>query len=314
MIELAPFLGWPNSYHLSNAFLEARVVTDVGPRIMDLRPRGGPGLLLPLKALGGQGEAKYKVRGGWRLWIAPERKETTYALDNSACTAQILDETTLRVTAKPQPEAGVQKQIEVSLGPRERRLRIRSSIRNVADRPLTLAAWSVPILRPGGRAFLPLDAGPRTALDDVRRIILWSYARPDDPRYRFSDQLIEIDHTRVRPPRSRRVRRRDDESKIGCDSTQGWAAYLFGTTLLIKRFPHQAGATYPDGGSTLEVYSNHELLELEHLGPLTTIAPGQKIVSKEDWWLFTDVRIPRSAARSSLARYLARTEALLQTA
>ena len=96
------------------------------------------------------------------------------------------------------------------------------------------------MLRPGGRAFVPLDVGSLTAFDAVRRLLLWSYTKIADPRYHFGDRLIEIDHTKVKPAPPGQSGRRDDESKIGVDSGQGWAAYLLDGTLFLKRFPHDA--------------------------------------------------------------------------
>jgi hypothetical protein len=163
-------------------------------------------------------------------------------------------------------------------------------------------------MQPGGRAFVPLDVGPLTAFDATRRLILWSYTKLSDPRYRLGDRLIEIDQARVRPAPAGQTGRRDDESKIGVDSAQGWAAYLLNGTLFLKRFAHDAEGTYPDGGSTIEVYSSHEFLELEHLGPLTTIKPGEAIVSVEDWWIFRDVSVPSAedAALEVLRGYVAK--------
>ncbi|MFI5364563.1 MAG: hypothetical protein ACHQ4J_02970 [Candidatus Binatia bacterium] len=291
------FHGWPNTYRLSNGLIEARIVTDIGPRIMDVRPAGGANLLYVRESEAGKsGETDWVQRGGWRLWVSPECKDTTYALDNSPGQVEIVTDATLRVTGPSQPAAGVQKRVDVTLMPGERRLRIVSHIKNVADHPLTYAAWSLPVLRPGGRAFVPLDVGPLTAFDATRRYILWSYTKFADPRYRFGDRLIEIDHARVKRAPPTQTGRRDDESKIGVDSAQGWAAYLIDGTLLLKRFPHEAKGQYPDSGATVEVYSSHEFLELENLGPLTTIAPGEEIVLPEDWWLFTDVMIPVTAA------------------
>jgi hypothetical protein len=284
--------GWPNTYRLSNGLIEARVVTDIGPRIMDVRPQGGANLLYVRDSEAGkQAEDHFVQRGGWRLWIAPERKETTYAPDNSTCRAEMLNDSTLRVTGPAQPDAGIQKQIDVSLPPGEPHLHITARIKNISDHPLTYAAWSLPVLRPRGRAFVPWDVGPLDAFDAIRRLLLWSYTKIADPRYHFRDRLIEIDHTRVKPPPASQAGRHDDESKIGVDSAQGWAAYLLDGTLFLKRFPHEAGQ-YPDGGATIEVYSSHEFIELENLGPLTTIAPGEEIILPEDWWLFTGVRVP----------------------
>jgi hypothetical protein len=298
--------GWPNTYRLSNGLIETRVVTDVGPRIIDLRVPRRENLFHVREGLGGRGEAMYMFRGGWRLWIAPERAETTYALDNTPCEVEIVGEGALRVTAPSQSLAGIQKLIEVRMSGGEPRLRLVSRIRNISDRPLTYAAWSLPVLRVGGRAFVPLDVGPLTAFDATRRVLLWSYASFGDPRYRFGDRLIQIDTKKVQAPRPRRAGRCHDESKIGVDSAQGWAAYLLDDTLFLKRFPHPAGE-YPDGGATIEVYSNYEFLELEHLGPLTTVAPGEEIVFPEDWWLFTPASVPSSEAGAlkRLQQYLA---------
>ena len=71
------------------------------------------------------------------------------------------------------------------------------------------------------------------------------------------------------------------------DTKQGWAAYLRGDVLYVKRFLHDPKATYPDGGSTVEIYSSAELLEVENLSPLVALKPGEEIVYPEEWWLFS---------------------------
>jgi hypothetical protein len=304
------FHGWPNTYRLSNGLIEARVVTDVGPRIMDFHAAGGPNLLYVRESEAGKsGESEWVQRGGWRLWIAPERRETTYALDNAPCAAELMGDDTLRVTGPPQAAAGIQKIVEVMLKPGEPRLRITSRIKNISDHALTYAAWSLPVLRPGGRAFVPQDVGSLTAFDAIRRLLLWSYTKIADPRYHFGDRLIEIDHTKVKAAPPGQAGRHDDESKIGVDSAQGWAACLLDGTLFLKRFPHDAKGEYPDGGATIEVYSSHEFLELENLGPLTTVAPGEEIVLPEDWWLFTAASVSRDepGALRGLADFVGRT-------
>jgi hypothetical protein len=303
------FHGWPNTYRLTNGLIEARVITDVGPRIMDVRLSGGPNLLHVREAeAGGTGERQWMPRGGWRLWIAPERLETTYVPDNVPCAVEQDGDSMLRVTGAVEQASGIRKQIEVGLTEMQPRLRITSRIRNMSDHSLTYAAWSLPMLRAGGRAFVPLDVGPLTAFDATRRLILWSYAEIDDPRYRFGDRLVEVDQNRIPAAVALSPGRGKDESKIGVDSAQGWAAYLLDDVLFLKRFSHDPAGQYPDGGATIEVYSNHEFLELENLGPLTTIGPGEEIVLREDWWLFANAAIPADAAPAlaALGNYVER--------
>jgi hypothetical protein len=300
-ISREDYHGWPDSYRLGNGRIEAVVVTATGPRIIELRAAGGPNLFHLREAeLGGRGEPEWMFRGGWRLWIAPERRATTYSLDNTPCAAEVIDGTTLRVTGPPQPDAGIQKVVEVTLDPAAPRLHLVSHIRNIADHPLTYAAWSLSVMRPGGRAFAPFDVGPLDAFDAVRKLLLWSYTKIADPRYTFGDRLIQVDQSKVRPPPPGQTGRRDDESKIGVDSAQGWAAYLNGGTLYMKRFPHDPAGQYPDGGATIEIYSSAEFIEVEQLSPLTTINPGEEIVFPEDWWVFTN-------ASDNLQPYVERT-------
>src|SRR6185295_10736946 len=114
-VEVGPetYRGWPNTYRLANGLVEVRVLTDIGPRIIDVRAAGGTNLFHVRDAeAGGHGEAKWIFRGGWRLWVAPERDDTTYVLDNSPCTLEKVDPATVRVTGPSQPAAGIRKQID----------------------------------------------------------------------------------------------------------------------------------------------------------------------------------------------------------
>ena len=105
-IERAAFAGCNEAWLLRNDRVEARVVADVGPRVLELRARGGANLFYLRDAeLGGRGEPEWRMRGGWRLWIAPERRATTYALDNAPCTVVREGPATLVVTGPPQPSA-----------------------------------------------------------------------------------------------------------------------------------------------------------------------------------------------------------------
>src|SRR5262249_16320466 len=87
--------------------------------------------------------------------IAPERTETTYALDNAPCQAEVIDETTVRVTAPSQPAAGIQKQVDVTLKTGEPCLHVTSRIKNVSTHPLTYPPCHFPLLNLRAPAFAP---------------------------------------------------------------------------------------------------------------------------------------------------------------
>ena len=305
MVAAESFHGWTDTHRVGNEAIEVRVVADVGPRIVECRRPGGANLFhLRESELGGRDESAFRFRGGWRLWIAPERRATTYALDNGRCAVTRPDPLTVEVEGPPQPEVGVQKSVRVTADPERSRVRITSTIRNVGARPVLLAPWTLAMLRPGGRAFLPQEVGPAEAFDDVRRVILWSYARVEDPRYHVGDRLLEIDSGAVARNGARvwlAPNRSSDESKVGVDARAGWAAYLLDGALFLSRAAVEAGPR-ADGGATLEVYSCRDFTELEHLGVLQSLASGAGATLREDWWLFADVALPPAVAGSDIVR------------
>jgi hypothetical protein len=55
--------------------------------------------------------------------------------------------------------------------------------------------------------------------------------------------------------------------------------------LFVKRFQWLAGVQYPDGGCNFETFSNEDMLEVESLGPIVTLGPGQTTSHEERWSL-----------------------------
>ena len=65
---------------------------------------------------------------------------------------------------------------------------------------------------------------------------------------------------------------------------EAWAAYLLGSELFVKRYSAAPGA-YPDFGCSFETFTNADFLELETLGPLVRLAPGEFVYHTETWTL-----------------------------
>ncbi|RMF04541.1 MAG: hypothetical protein D6768_03005, partial [Chloroflexi bacterium] len=93
-----------------------------------------------------------------------------------------------------------------------------------------------------------------------------------------------------------------DVLKVGFPNPAGWLAYHVGGTLFVKQADYHAGAVYPDFGSSTECYCRPEFIELETLGPLVTLAPGEDTTHREVWRLFANVDfVPTEEAAQSLA-------------
>ena len=78
------YKGWKNNLQLSNGTVELVVTLDVGLRIIRYGFVGEPNVLKEYEEqIGKTGEKTWQIRGGHRLWHAPEDAVRTYVLDNS---------------------------------------------------------------------------------------------------------------------------------------------------------------------------------------------------------------------------------------
>ncbi len=313
------YRGWKGTVKLTNGLVELYAVSAVGPRIIDFRPVGGSNIFHVRKEeLGKSGEKEFRLRGGWRPWLAPEVDPKvapiTWFPDNVPCKVEF-HPTFVRLIGPKEPASGIQKVVDISMFADQPRVRVTVRLRNISFKPVTYSAWSLPVLKPGGRAIVPLDVGDLDALAEIRKIILWSYGNPTDPRFTFFNRFVIVDQSKV-PPRERligKLRRHNDEGKVGVDTKKGWTAYYHPAdqVLLIQRFPYRKGAIYPDGGCTVEVYSCQEFIEVECLSPLVTIPPGKEYVFPMEWWLFTNVPDPGRTEEEiahNIRIYLEKTE------
>ena len=79
------------------------------------------------------------------------------------------------------------------------------------------------------------------------------------------------------------------EQMGGIFNSAGWGAHFRKGVLFVKQARVFAGARYPDEGCNFELFTNPEFLELETLGPLVELKPGEMAEHVERWWLFGDV-------------------------
>jgi hypothetical protein len=113
-------------------------------------------------------------------------------------------------------------------------------------------------------------------LQPNRHLVLWPYSRWQDPRLQLADDLLcvttEVDTQPL---------------KIGIFNRHGWVGYVAGDTFFRKRFRPQPERPHVDFQSNCQVYVNHQFLELELLGPLQQLAPGETVAHTETWELFS---------------------------
>jgi len=82
--------------------------------------------------------------------------------------------------------------------------------------------------------------------------------------------------------------------KLGSFHRHTWGAYLLGGDLFVKRYEAPGNPeAYPDFGCSFETFTNADFLELETLGPMTTLEPGEALTHVERWSAFRGVRVER---------------------
>lgn len=154
--------------------------------------------------------------------------------------------------------------------------------------PVEVSPWAVSVMASGGTAILPIP--PRGThpeiLEPTNPLILWAYTDMTDPRWTWGHKYITLrQDTSATTPQ-----------KIGAGLPDGWLAYANHEHLFVKTFGYTSGATYPDLGSSVELFTNPEMLEMETLGPVTKLEPGASVEHVECWFLFRDVPMPTSEA------------------
>jgi len=294
--EPVNFRGWKNCLRLANPAAELIVTTDVGPRIMSYAVPGGTNVLHVEEAeAGGSGEAEWLVRGGHRLWVAPE-SERTYVPDNAPVPFEHLGPGSIRLTNPATAPWWVEKELTITLKPGSSAVELAHRITNRGPAPTQLASWALSVMRPGGLEIIPqppMGEHPRDLLPN-RLIVPWAYTDFTDPRWRLGRQFITLQQRAGVKP-----------TKVGLFHREGWVAYALPDALFVKTFGFEEGATYPDFGCNFETFTNSEMLEIESLGPLRSLAPGESVAHAETWHLLPSTGLPGSVEDDALSAWIA---------
>lgn len=282
-VEKTEYKGWHNCYRVSNGEVELIVTGDVGPRIIRYGFLGGQNLFKEYaEQMGKAGEEKFQLRGGDRVWKAPEDPVATWAPDNVPVEIQVT-ETGLIARAPMEPISSLQKEIEVRMAPSGTDVTVFHRITNRSLYALEFSPWTLTMMAPGGVAvtgFPPRGKHPIN-LEATNPLVMWAYTNLADKRWTFTKKYLSL---RQDPSNS-------DPQKLGTFNSETWAAYLLNGEAFLKRAKADPTKTYPDFGCSFETFTNNEFLELETLGPMTKVAPGQTVEQVERWSLVRNARL-----------------------
>lgn len=278
---------------LENSSVALWVTQEAGPRVIGLQLPGGGNLMAVIPGVASTTPSGnvYQFRGGHRLWHAPEDPERTYLPDDAPVAITSIPNG-IQVTQPVEAGSGIEKRMSITLSGESAQVIIDHTLTNRGLWPVELAPWAITQLKPGGFAILP-QATAETGLLPNRRLAFWPYASINSPHLQLGDRYIFV-HAAMN----------DGKFKMGWANPAGWLAYAVDDTLFVKRAAYQADGDYYDFGSSSECYCDPRIIELETLGPRTTLPPGGSINLREEWRLYPDVTL--AAEEAAVAELLAR--------
>ena len=187
------------------------------------------------------------------------------------------------------------KTLGVTLAENDSHVTVRHTARNDGDEPIQIASWALSVMKPGAMEIIPqppLGEHPRDLLPN-RGIVLWPYTDLTDPRWHFGKNFFTLHQRAGFPP-----------TKIGLSHKEKWIAYIIEDSIFLKTFDRITGAIYTDGGCNFETFTNNDMLEIESLSPLASLAPGDAVSHTENWYLFPVPGEARIESEEALTNWL----------
>ena len=264
---------WGKVLWITTDFAEVGIALDFGIRVVHISCPGMENLCYEQPKDLSDGCATpqgWKVYGGHRMWLAPECDQS-YCPDNDPVSYEIQGASVL-VTQDTEPWLGIQKQLRLTF--RENAVDVENIFINRTDKEMTGASWGVNTLAAGGTAKVDF-AGTKPGDYTPRRIVsLWADTNVHDARVRFDQDSL----TAIHKPLA-------DYFKMGLYVPQGKAVYENKGQRLTLTFPAEGMGNYPDNGCNFELYLGRFFMELETMGVVRTMAPGDATSHVETWQL-----------------------------
>ena len=279
--EIPSYKNYGRCVGISNGKLEALVTVDIGPRIIFFGFIGGINIMNDEKdafaPVNGEAFDKYYYKGaawnnygGHRMWLSPESMPKTYYPDCKPVAYRITDKGAIFIP-EPQKENGVAHEMELVL---EDSLIIHHRVTNISEETQQFAIWALTVAARGGIEIMPMNTND-TGLLANRIISVWPYTDLHDERLYLGEKYVTLRQT----PKERPF-------KLGFDNMSGCVYYVLGDTVFCKKYAaNHPDGRYPDGGVSCETYTCSLFTEVETLGELKDVKPGETIEHSELWSL-----------------------------
>lgn len=263
--------GW-KAVRLGNEEAHVIMVPEIA-RVMTFQRTNGPDLFWSNSALSGakadMASRNWQNFGGSKVWLAPQSAwgwPPDPVMDHGSGTSTLTRDGTLHFEGMASEATGVRLNRNIKLSDQDAVLTIDYSMQNTSTNDVSWSIWQVAQMQAGGRIIVPASGTTRA----------WA-----DPQFKASknwtrkQDIYVLHHTDA------------DKSKMMFIGPEGWIAYEKDGEVFVMAFEPDPDAVYPKGHGNAEVYVQENYIEIEHVAPLTALAPGETTLSHEKWTLFS---------------------------
>jgi hypothetical protein len=276
-------LNYPDCIELKNATTRVVLGHHVGGRVLNYERDGKNVIYLSPKEADWQSvtdERKREASAG-RFDVGPELLSNRGpVIWSGAWTSEVTGPRSAKLMSAIDPKSGLQITREFQLDSNSSHLTVTQIVKNHGTADSRHGFWSRTFAKHGGIGIVPLT--PKlsrypnfyTLHQDRAQVSL----KPVDPKIRQVGEFLVVEGPPAFP-------------KMGFDSYAGWVAYQTKEDLLfVQTYPAYPDRVYAEAtGMTLSLwYPEFEKVpacEIEPIGPLETVKPGQTSSFTVNWWL-----------------------------
>ncbi len=272
-----------NCVKISNNCIQLLVTIDFGPRIISFSRIGMENILYQDKEMKPLGDYQdvydgdiMKIYGGHRLWVSPEVMPNCYYPDNSPVTYNET-ENGIEFIAPIEKNNNIRKVITICISKDLPSISINHTIENHNPWHIQFAPWAVTMTDAGAVSVIPMP-DRQTGYLPNRSFSFWDYSAMNDSRVKFLKDFVVLKQDKAI----------SQPYKIGYNNEKGWAAVFNKGQVFFKFFEPEINGFYPDNGCCYESYISDTFLEVETLGEIVEVAPGEFVSHVEEWELYEE--------------------------
>jgi hypothetical protein len=282
-IAKVKFLNFPDCIELKNETTRVVLGHHVGGRILAYERDGKNVLFVSPEESNWNTdkESKKPIVSAGRFDVGPEWFQTRgNTIWNGEWKVSVLGDRKARMISETDPDSGLKVQRDFTLDPKSSQLTITQTVENHSNETIKQCYWSRTFAKHGGVVVIPCDPFS-SRMPNLHVMYKGRYLldfEPKDPAIRRVDDFLLIDGPTL-------------SAKTGFDSKRTWVAYQTrDDQLFVKKYRVFPGKSYGEvSGMNLSVwYPKKEQLaacEIEPIGPLVVLQPGEDSSFSVDWWL-----------------------------